>query len=69
MFLHLSVILSTWGVSYTPGQTPLPRDGHCGGRYASYWNALLLLKGEYLEEEQKEVAIFLKFILREVQEN
>ena len=35
---------------YTPGQTPqtypvdmdtLPIDGHCSGRYASYWNAFL----------------------------
>ena len=25
-----------------PGQTPLPQDGHCSGRYASYWNAFLL---------------------------
>ena len=25
-----------------PGQTPPPpRDGHCSGRYASYWNAFL----------------------------
>ena len=23
-------------------ETPLPRDGHCCGRYASYWNAFLL---------------------------
>ena len=23
-------------------QTPPPRDGHCCGRYASYWNAFLL---------------------------
>ena len=40
---------------HPPGQTPTPlaetpllwsdpppRDGHCSGRYASYWNALLL---------------------------
>ena len=31
---------------YTPGHTlPLadtPPDGHCSGRYASYWNAFLL---------------------------
>ena len=33
-----------------PGQTappgrhpPPPRDGHCSGRYASYWNAFLFL--------------------------
>ena len=27
-----------------PGSTPLslPSDGHCSGRYASYWNAFLL---------------------------
>ena len=24
-------------------QTPLPRDSHCCGRYASYWNAFLLM--------------------------
>ena len=29
--------------SYPPlGRHPPPRDGHCSGRYASYWNALLL---------------------------
>ena len=26
-----------------PGQTPPPPDGHCNGRYASYWNAFLLI--------------------------
>ena len=27
-----------------PGEAdiPLPRDGHCSGRYTSYWNAFLL---------------------------
>ena len=25
------------------GKHPLPRDGHCSGRYASYWNAFLFL--------------------------
>ena len=25
----------------TGADTPPPRDGHCCGRYASYWNALL----------------------------
>ena len=25
----------------SPRQTPLHRDGHCSGRYASYWNAFL----------------------------
>ena len=47
MFLHVSVILSTGGgVSrqkgghpLTPTWTPHPSDGHCSGRYASYWNA------------------------------
>ena len=42
-------ILST-GEGYTPpswtdtslGRHPLSRDGHCSGRYASYWNAMLL---------------------------
>ena len=27
-----------------PGQTPPPRDGYCSGRYASYWNAFLLIR-------------------------
>ena len=30
--------------THLPGpeaDTPLPRDGHCGGRYASYWNVFL----------------------------
>ena len=56
MFSHLSVMFggrvwqtlprqtppgadSHW--ADTPRQTPL-RDGHCRGRYASYWNAFLL---------------------------
>ena len=53
MFLHLSVILFTGGGGVwqtppqadtprqtPPGQTPPPPgDGHCSGRYASYWNA------------------------------
>ena len=26
-----------------PRQTPPPGDGHCGGRYASYWNAFLFV--------------------------
>ena len=26
------------------GQTPSPPDGHCSGRYASYWNAFLFGK-------------------------
>ena len=83
MFLHLSVVLFTGGVSAsvhagihppplgthplplgrhppTPGQTPPwadtplarhpplpytspPADGHCSGRYASYWNAFLFV--------------------------
>ena len=34
MFLHLSVILFTGG-------PPPPADGHCSGRYASFWNAFL----------------------------
>ena len=46
MFLHLSVHRECT----PPGQTPPkgrhpqihpPRDGHCSGRYASYWNAFL----------------------------
>ena len=39
MFLHVSVILPT---DPPPAQTPLS-DGHCSGRYASYWNAFLLI--------------------------
>ena len=41
------------GQTPPPGQTPsrqipqtgrpLPQDGHCSGRYASYWNVFLLL--------------------------
>ena len=51
MFLHLSVILSTWGAvcpcacwDTSPGRHPPtpPRDGYCCGLYASYWNAFLL---------------------------
>ena len=45
MFLHVSVILSTAG--WCLAETPLGRhphsDGHCSGRYASYWNAFLLM--------------------------
>ena len=48
MFLHMSVILFTGrGLPHPPGQTP-PRAVHAGiwstsGRYASYWNAILLI--------------------------
>ena len=40
MFLHLSVILFTGGRSGRHPPPP-PADGHCSGRYASYWNAFL----------------------------
>ena len=30
--------------SRPPGSRHPPRDGHCCGRYASYWNAFLFLK-------------------------
>ena len=53
MFLHASVILSTgggWQSDTHPSRHPHPtgrqtpsRDGHCSGRYASYWNAFLLI--------------------------
>ena len=45
LFLHLSVILFKWGEVWQTsplGQTPPLRDGHCSGRYASYWNAQLV---------------------------
>ena len=32
----------TPGQMHTPRQTP-PSSGHCSGRYASYWNAFLLV--------------------------
>ena len=57
MFLHMSVILSTgrWQADTLPNRQthprqadtpwadtpPPPRDDHCSGRYASYWNAFL----------------------------
>ena len=50
LYFHrcLSVILFTGGGAWRgcladtpPGQTPPPPDGHCSGRYASYWNAFL----------------------------
>ena len=57
MFSQASVILSTEGRRIPSGQTPPagqtslrqtppsrhppPRDSHCSGRYASYWNAFL----------------------------
>ena len=59
MFSQACVKNCPWGegVHPLPGQTPLPPpsrqtppradtppDGHCSGRYASYWNASLLSK-------------------------
>ena len=52
MFSQASVILFTGGVWQTPPpdiplgrhprtDTPPTRDGHCSGRYASYWNTFL----------------------------
>ena len=38
---RVSRILSTGGV-HPPGRHPPPRDGHCSGRYTSYWNAFLV---------------------------
>ena len=61
MFLHLSVshsVLRGWGgisthprtkgrhFPRTKGRHP-PGDGYCCGRYASYWNAFLLLLSIY----------------------
>ena len=57
MFLNLSdsVHSGVWAevppgrhpmpIRQTPpwAETPLPGDGHCSGRYASYWNTFLLL--------------------------
>ena len=31
-----------WQTPSPWADTPLPSDGHCSGRYASYWNAFLL---------------------------
>ena len=53
-------ILST-GEGYTPpsradtslGRQPLSRDGHCSGRYASYWNAILFCFCSYFCYEIK----------------
>ena len=43
MFSQTSVNLFTGGVCLRGGwYLPPPRDGHCRGRYASYWNTLLL---------------------------
>ena len=39
IFLHLSVILFI----LPGGDPPPPGDGYCCGRYASYWNAFLLI--------------------------
>ena len=53
MILHLSIILSTGGRGlgvegvypsmHWGRHPPSPADGYCSGRYASYWNAFLLL--------------------------
>ena len=60
---HVSRILSTGGDIHSPlGRPPPgrhPPDGHCGGRYASHWNAFLLFNvnikfvslGIHLEEK------------------
>ena len=54
MFLHLPVSLFPGGTVLLARQTPLEdrpspprRDGQCRGRYASYWNALLLSMVSY----------------------
>ena len=41
-----------------PGQTPSP-DGHCSGRYASYWNASLCL---YFVSWCRSISVFFLFI-------
>ena len=45
MFSQGCVKNSVRGLLFTPplaDSPPRPRDGHCSGRYASYWNAVLL---------------------------
>ena len=68
MFLHVSVILSTGGVSMVApwgGMCGCSQGGACvgydeiwrydqwGGRYASYWNAFLYLRGVLIQNFRK----------------
>ena len=43
------------GVEYTKGGTPPRSRGHCGSRYASYWNAVLLTADPLLCENGLEI--------------
>ena len=47
MFLQVSVCPQGRGNCTSPGRHPpwaeTPRDGHCSGRYASYWNTFLFI--------------------------
>ena len=50
MFLHVSVILfreGVWQADPPPQADTAPRDDHCSGRDASYWNGFLLQNGFY----------------------
>ena len=53
MFLQVSVCPQGGGVRPSrqtpPRQTPPNADGHCSGRYASYWNAFLFVHGNSLD--------------------
>ena len=42
MFSQARVKNSVHGGCTPPGRHPPPRDGHCSGRYTSYWNAFLV---------------------------
>ena len=40
---HTPLLACTHPPAHPPGRQP-PGDGHCSGRYASYWNAFLLIQ-------------------------
>ena len=46
----------TWADTRPPRQRP-PSDGHCSGRYASYWNAFLFLN--VTTEEKGELGCYI----------
>ena len=48
----------SWGVE----ETPWPADGYCCGRYASYWNAFLLVNSDTINDLEAFILQILKML-------
>ena len=44
--------------THPPGRHPPPRNGHCSGRYASYWSAFLFDKFNFTSKRKNSIVCF-----------